>query len=659
MPMGNDEPSVMNTTLEARQINTIRALAMDAVMRARSGHTGTAMALAPLAHVLFTRILRYDAAAPDWPDRDRFILSAGHASMLVYAMAHLVGYGVTLDDIRNFRQLGSITPGHPEYGLTPGVEVTTGPLGQGLANAVGMAMAERGLRSRLGADLVDHRTFVIVSDGDLMEGISHEAASLAGHQQLGRLVAVYDDNRITIDGSTDLALSDDAARRFEAYGWHVADLGEAAEDTDALERALREATLVSDRPSMIIVRSHIGYPMPRAVDTSAAHGAITDADEIAAAKHAMGMDAEATFVVDDDVAQAYRSAGAHGAAERLEWEARLAASGHDRRWLDALWSASAVNGDLSDLPTFEAGTQMATRVAANRVLDASLDPVPALISGGADLTGNTGTNVTAEVLSAANPSGRKLYFGVREHAMGAVANGMALHGGVLPVVGTFLVFSDYMRPAVRLAALSGAKTVFVWTHDSIGVGEDGPTHQPVEHVASLRAIPGLCVIRPADANETSQAWQIAVERDGPTALVLTRQNVPVLDGTDRPSQVALGAYVLIDTPTPAVILAGTGSEVQCCTDAAALLAADGIASSVVSMPSWDLFEAQEAEYRAAVFPPGVPVLGVEAGSAMGWDRYADATVTMNRFGASAPGGDLMDHFGFTAPAIADAARALL
>ena len=657
--MGNDEPSDMNTTLEARQINTIRALAMDAVMRARSGHTGTAMALAPLAHVLFTRILRYDAAAPDWPDRDRFILSAGHASMLVYAMAHLVGYGVTLDDIRDFRQLGSITPGHPEYGLTPGVEVTTGPLGQGFANAVGMAMAERGLRSRLGADLVDHRTFVIVSDGDLMEGISHEAASLAGHQQLGRLVAVYDDNHITIDGSTDLALSDDAARRFEAYGWHVADLGEAAEDTDALERAIREATLVSDRPSMIIVRSHIGYPMPKAIDTSAAHGAITDADEVAAAKHAMGMDAEATFVVDDDVAQAYRSAGAHGATERVEWEARLAASGHDRGWLEALWSAGAVNGEMSDLPTFEAGTQMATRVAANRVLDASLDTVPALISGGADLTGNTGTNVTAEVLSAANPDGRKLYFGVREHAMGAVANGMALHGGVLPVVGTFLVFSDYMRPAVRLAALSGAKTVFVWTHDSIGVGEDGPTHQPVEHVASLRAIPGLCVIRPADANETSQAWQIAVERAGPTALVLTRQNVPVLDGTDRPSQVALGAYVLIDTPAPAVILAGTGSEVQCCTDAAALLAADGIASSVVSMPSWDLFEAQEVEYRAAVFPPGVPVLGVEAGSAMGWDRYTDATVTMNRFGASAPGGHLMDHFGFTAPAIADAARALL
>ena len=644
----------MNAALEARQINTIRALAMDAVMRARSGHTGTAMALAPLAHVLFSRILRYDAAEPDWLDRDRFILSAGHASMLVYAMAHLVGYGVTLEDIRDFRQLGSITPGHPERGLTPGVEVTTGPLGQGFANAVGMALAERGLRSRLGADLVDHRTFVIVSDGDLMEGISHEAASLAGHQQLGRLVAVYDDNHITIDGSTDLALSDDAAGRFGAYGWHVNDLGESAEEVDGLERALREAMLVSDRPSMVIVRSHIGYPMPTASDTSAAHGAITDADEIAAAKRAMGMDPDAAFVVDDDVAQAYLAAGARGSAERLEWEARLAASGHDRGWLDALWTASALNGRLSELPTFEAGTQMATRVAANRVFDASMDTVPSLISGGADLTGNTGTDVTAEVLSAANPGGRKLYFGVREHAMGAVANGMALHGGVLPVVGTFLIFSDYMRPAVRLAALSGAKTVFVWTHDSIGVGEDGPTHQPIEHLASLRAIPGLCVIRPADANETSQAWQIAVERDGPTALVLTRQNVGVLDGTERASQVARGAYVLINTPAPAVILAGTGSEVQCCTEAAALLAADGIASSVVSMPSWDLFEAQDTQYRASVFSHGVPVLGVEAGSPMGWDRYADATVSMNRFGASAPGSDLMAHFGFTAPSIADA-----
>ncbi len=649
----------MSTELEVRQINTIRALAADAVMRARSGHTGTAMALAPLAHVLFTRIMRYDAAAPDWRDRDRFILSAGHASMLVYAMTHLLGYGVTLDDIRSFRQLGSITAGHPERGLAPGVEVTTGPLGQGFANAVGMAIAERNLRARLGADLVDHRTFVIVSDGDLMEGISHETASLAGHQQLGRLIAIYDDNRITIDGSTDLALSDDASLRFRSYGWHVTDVGEAAEDLDTLERAIRAALLVNDRPSMIIVRSHIGYPMPTAIDTPAAHGAITDASEIAATKLAMGMDPEAEFVVDDDVARAYLEAGQGGESERVEWESRLAVSGHDQAWLDALWSARATEGAAASSPVFDAGTQMATRVAANRVLDAALDTVPALICGGADLTGNTGTNVNAEVLSAANPGGRKIYYGVREHAMGAIANGMALHGGVLPVVGTFFVFSDYMRPAVRLAALSGAKSVFVWTHDSIGVGEDGPTHQPVEHLASLRAIPGLCVIRPADANETVQAWQVAVNRDGPTALVLTRQNVPVLDGTDRAGQVARGAYILIDTPSPSVILAGTGSEVQCCIDAAGLLATDGIATTVVSMPSWDRFEAQSVEYRSSVLPRGVPVLGVEAAASFGWDRYADATVTMDRFGASAPGAELMTHFGFTAQAIADAARKLL
>ena len=649
----------MSTELEVRQINTIRALAADAVMRARSGHTGTAMALAPLAHVLFTRIMRYDATAPHWRDRDRFILSAGHASMLVYAMTHLLGYGVTLDDIRSFRQLGSITAGHPERGLTPGVEVTTGPLGQGFANAVGMAIAERNLRARLGADLVDHRTFVIVSDGDLMEGISHETASLAGHQQLGRLIAIYDDNRITIDGSTDLALSDDAALRFRSYGWHVTDVGEAAEDLDTLERAIRAALLVNDRPSMIIVRSHIGYPMPTAIDTPAAHGAITDASEIAAAKIAMGMDPEAEFVVDDDVARAYLEAGQGGESERLEWESRLAASGHDQAWLDALWSARATESAAASSPVFDAGTQMATRVAANRVLDAALDTVPALICGGADLTGNTGTNVNAEVLSAANPGGRKIYYGVREHAMGAIANGMALHGGVLPVVGTFFVFSDYMRPAVRLAALSGAKSVFVWTHDSIGVGEDGPTHQPVEHLASLRAIPGLCVIRPADANETVQAWQVAVNRDGPTALVLTRQNVPVLDGTDRAGQVARGGYILIDTPSPSVILAGTGSEVQCCIDAAGLLATDGIATTVVSMPSWDRFEAQSVEYRSSVLPRGVPALGVEAAASFGWDRYADATVTMDRFGASAPGAELMTHFGFTAQAIADAARKLL
>ncbi len=665
--------------LETRQINTIRALAIDAVKAANSGHTGTAMALAPLAHVLFTHTLRYDASAPDWADRDRFILSAGHASMLLYAMLHLVGYEVSLDDIRQFRQLGSITPGHPERGVTPGVEVTTGPLGQGLANAVGMALAERNLRDRLGADLVDHHTYVIAGDGDLMEGISHETASLAGHQQLGRLIAIYDDNHITIDGATNLALSDDAPARFAAYGWQVEDLGEASEDTAALAVALDRARLVTDRPSLIVVRSHIGYPFPNAVDTAAAHGAITDDDEITAAKAAMGMDTAATFVVADEVAAAYREAGQAGSAERSAWEQRLASSGHDQGWLKAFWAATASTADWQDrLPTFEAGTQVATRSAGNKSLDALLDDVPALIAGGADLTGNTGTNIDAEVLSAANPGGRKLYYGVREHAMGAIANGMAAHGGVLPVVGTFMVFSDYMRPAVRMAALSNLNVVFVWSHDSIGVGEDGPTHQPIEHLAALRAIPNLTVIRPADANETTQAWQVIINGTagtnttnatdtataGPTALVLTRQNVPVLEGTDRPDQVARGAYVLIDAPNPAVILAGTGSEVHCCVDAAATLAAEGIASRVVSMPSWELFETQSPEYKNKVLGgtgqgDSVPVLGVEAGSPLGWHRYATDTVTIDRFGASAPGEKLMETFGFTADAVAAAARKLL
>lgn len=704
---------------------------MDAVKAANSGHTGTACALAPLAHVLFTHTLRYDPTAPDWADRDRLILSAGHASMLLYAALHLVGYDISLDDIRNFRQLGSITPGHPERGVTPGIEVTTGPLGQGLANAVGMALAERNLRARLGADLVDHHIFTIVGDGDLMEGISHEAASLAGHQQLGRLTAVYDDNHITIDGSTDLALSDDAPARFGAYGWHVENLGEASEDTAAIASALDRARLVTDRPSLLVLRSHIGYPLPNAVDTAAAHGAITDAEEIAAAKSAMGMDPGQTFVVDDEVAQAYRTAGCRGADEHAAWNQRLADSGHDQVWLAALWSGGTVPVPVADttarpvadtttkpvaadahgdatgttnsgttssgttggdaatnsgttgttsgdaatnsgtatsttnhnwtsvLPTFEAGTQLATRTASNRTLNALLDVVPSLIAGGADLTGNTGTNIDAEPLTPANPAGRKLYFGVREHAMGALANGMAAHGGVLPVVGTFLVFSDYMRPAVRMAALSGTKVAFVWSHDSIGVGEDGPTHQPVEHVAALRAIPGLVVIRPADANETTQAWQVIVDSDGPTALILTRQNVPVLEGTNRPGQVARGAYILIDAPDPAVILTGTGSEVHCCVDAAAALAEEGIASRVVSMPSWELFETQPSQYRLEVLTEGVPVLGIEAGTSFGWDRYADETVTIDRFGASAPGGLLMETFGFTATSIAAAARRLL
>ncbi|MCS5689018.1 MAG: transketolase [Actinomycetota bacterium] len=649
----------MTNDLRTRQINTIRALALDAVKKANSGHTGTAMALAPLADVLFTKILKYDAAAPMWPDRDRFVLSAGHASMLLYSMLYLTGYGITLDDIQNFRQWGSLTPGHPEVGLTPGVEVTTGPLGQGVANAVGMALAERHLRARLGSEIVDHRTWAICGDGDLMEGVSHEAASLAGHQQLGGLVLVYDDNQITIDGPTSLTFSDDTQQRFESYGWHVLDLGEAAEDTDRLESALNEAAEIADRPSLVIVRSHIGFPAPTAVDTPGAHGAITDDQEIAAAKTAMGFDPEVTFRVDDDVLEAYRKAGARGVVQHADWKQRVADSDVDPGWIQALLTGSPLPNWSDELPNYEPGTSIATRNANNHVIDALVDVVPSLVSGSADLTGNTGTNLAAEALTPARPEGRKLYYGIREHAMGSVANGMALHGGVLPVVGTFLVFADYMRPSVRMAALSGAKAIFVWSHDSIGVGEDGPTHQPVEQVASLRAIPDLPVVRPADANEVSQTWNFAIENNGPIAVILTRQNVPVLEGTSRPGQVQRGAYVLIDAPDPAVILAGTGSEVQLCVEAAGSLAAEGIASRVVSMPCWELFADQEETYRFEVFPPGLPVVGVEAGVSLGWDRWADVTVTIDQFGASAPGSQVMEEFGFSAASVEAAARSVL
>jgi len=617
------------------------------------------MALAPLAHVLFTKVLKYDASEPTWPDRDRFILSAGHASMLLYSMLYLTGYGIELDDLKDFRQMGSRTPGHPEVGVTPGVEVTTGPLGQGIANAVGMALAERHLQKRLGSEVVDHRVWAICGDGDLMEGVSHEAASLAGHQQLGNLVVIYDDNRITIDGTTDLTLSDDAQRRFESYGWAVRDLGEASEDTALLEESLLDASEQNQRPTLLILRSHIGFPSPTAVDTPGAHGAITDDAEIAGAKKAMNMDPESQFEVDDDVLAAYREAGTRGVALRKEWLARVADSELDATWIDTLLTGTPLANWTDELPTYEAGASLATRNANNQVVDALIDVVPSLVSGSADLTGNTGTNIATEPMTPSTPEGRKLYYGVREHGMGSVANGMALHGGIIPVVGTFLVFADYMRPSVRMAALSSAKVIFVWSHDSIGVGEDGPTHQPVEQVASLRAIPDLPVIRPADGNEVSQAWEIAVGREGPTAIILTRQNVPVLEGTAKQGQVQRGAYVLIDAPDPAVILAGTGSEVQLCVEAAGSLAEDGIASRVVSMPSWELFQEQATAYQEEVLPAQIPVVGVEAGISFGWDRWADATVTINEFGASAPGNEVMERFGFTASAVEMTARSLL
>jgi len=647
------------TSIERLGINVVKALAMDAPHAARSGHQGTAMALAPLAHVLWTRIMRYDAQRPDWPDRDRFVLSAGHASILQYAMLYLTGHGLTLEDIKDFRQWGSATPGHPEAGCTPGVEVTTGPLGQGIANAVGMAIAESQLRTRFGADLFDHRIFVIAGDGDLSEGVSHEAASLAGHLCLGRLVVVYDDNEVTIDGGTDLALSDDAAARFRSYGWHVIELGEAAEDLDALESGLRDAAAVEDRPSLVILRSVIAAPAPQTSGTPAAHGYAIFDDEIAATKALMGLPAGESFHVPSAVVDYYRAAGIAGQAERFAWEERAAAFDGDRSSLEACLAATGRPGWADVLPSFQPDQSVATRKASNAALQALLPVVPGLSAGGADLTGNTGTALAdAGVFSARGPAGRQIYFGVREHAMGAIANGMALHGGAIPVVGTFLVFADYMRPAVRLAALSEAKVVFVWTHDSVGVGEDGPTHQPVEHLASLRAIPGLRVIRPADATETVGAWQVAVESEGPTALILTRQGVPVLEGT-RAEAVAAGGYAISEPDNPSLTLVGTGSEVSVCRDAAALLAADGISARVVSLPSWELFAARPYREQARVLRPDLPSLAVEAASTMGWSRWTDDAVGIDRFGASAPGAVVMEKLGISAPNVAARARALV
>lgn len=648
--------------LERRAIEVIRGLSMDAPHAARSGHQGTAMALAPLAHVLWTRIMRYDPAAPDWVDRDRFILSCGHASILQYAMLHLTGYDLSLEDLRQFRQWGSATPGHPEAGHTAGIEVTTGPLGQGFANGVGMAIAEQSLRARFGPDVVDHHIYAMVSDGDLAEGVSHEAASLAGHLGLGRLVYVYDDNHISIDGPTELALSDDAVGRFEAYGWQVIQLGEAAEDLDAMEAALREARDTEDRPSLIVLRSHIGYPSPDHVDTAAAHGLAFDEDSIRRAKEVMGLPDE-PFHVPDDVAAYYRDAGSRGALERADWEqrARAALAGREAEW-EATLGGSGLPGWEASLPTFDVGESPATRVASQQVLNAIVDQVPGVVAGGADLTGNVGLTLKGkELLSASTPSGPQIAFGIREHAMGSALVGAARHGGVLPIGGTFLVFADYMRPAVRLAALSEAKAVFVWSHDSVGVGEDGPTHQPVEQVMSLRLIPGLTVLRPADANEVAAAWKVIVDGTGPVALILSRQNTPVLATTaDRALEgVARGGYVVHDADSPAAVIVATGTEVAVAVDAAEALAAGGIAVRVVSLPSWELFEAQDAAYRSSVLPAGVPTVSVEAGVTLGWSRYATASVGIDRFGASAPGGVVLDQLGINAANVADTVRSLL
>jgi transketolase len=657
-PVGDGE-------LEQLGINVIRGLAIDGPRAADSGHPGTAMALAPLAHVLFTRVMHHDPSEPDWPDRDRFVLSNGHACILLYSMLYLTGYGLTLDDLRAFRSWGSRTPGHPEHNHTPGVEVTTGPLGQGVANGVGMGIAERWMRNQYSPEICDHHTYVIAGDGCFEEGISHEAASLAGHLQLGRLVYIYDDNHISIDGPTELAYSDNVGERFAAYGWGVDDIGEEANDLDALEAALRRAKADEDRPSLIILRSHIGYPSPHLTDTAKAHGDPFSDEEARLTKELLGLPADQTFWVPDAVLDLYRQCIPRGQAWRAEWNQRFEAwTGDKQRWAAGL-STHGLPGWESDLPSFTPDDgPLATRRAIKACLDATGAKIPGLLPGSADLSGNTGMLLKdALTQSAAEPGGSQVHYGIREHGMGGVMNGMAAHLGIVPVGGTFFVFSDYMRGAVRLAALSEMHVIYSWTHDSIGLGQDGPTHQPIEQLAAMRAMPNLRVIRPADANETVQAWRIAVDSKGPTALILSRQSIPVLaETTGRPGDdVAHGAYVLRDAEggSPQLVLIGTGSEVHVCLDAADLLASSGVTTRVVSFPSWELFAGQAEEYRRSVLPEGIPRLAVEAASSFGWERYADATVCIDHFGASAPGEVALEKFGFTPEHVAAEAAALL
>ncbi|MSY42752.1 MAG: transketolase [Actinobacteria bacterium] len=638
----------MTAEQDQQAIALIRGIALDAPLKAKSGHQGTAMSLAPLAHVLYSRILQHDPSQPQWINRDRFILSNGHASILQYAMLYLGGWGLSLDDLKSFRQWDSATPGHPEVGHTAGVEVTTGPLGQGFANAVGMAIAESHLRAVHGAKAVDHHTYVIVGDGCLMEGISHEAASLAGHLKLDHLVCVFDDNKITIDGSTDLTCTDDVPARFRSYGWNVIEAGEIAEDCDALEKVLLAAKSHSGAPTMIVLRTHIGFPSPEMTDKHEAHGNPFTAELVTSTKKVMGIPDE-PFWAPEDLVATYRShILSRGSASRIAWETSV--SPEVKKTLEAHHSPVDAAVVSAALPVYDAATNLATRQAFQKVIEATDAVLPHVIAGAADLTGNTGAKLSATTgFSSSNPSGKQIYYGIREHAMGAAMVGMALHGGVIPVGGTFFVFADYMRPSIRLAALSGARCVFVFSHDSVGVGEDGPTHQPIEHLSSLRSIPGLQVIRPADPNETAQAWLTAVTHNGPTAIILSRQNVPsVTDG----SAVNPGAAIIKKVASPVATIIGTGSEVGTALEAAVLLETEGIAVNVVSLPSWDRFLSLSANARDAIIPTNLPRISVEAGSTFGWAALATHSVGIDRFGASAPGNVVMEKLGISAANVA-------
>jgi transketolase len=667
---GDYFPPVPNTQLDELCINTVRTLAMDAVQAAESGHPGTPMALAPLAYALWTRHVRHNPRDPHWPDRDRVILSAGHASMLLYATLHLTGYDLSLDEIRKFRQWGSKTAGHPEYGHTPGVETTTGPLGQGVGNAVGMAMAEKHLAATFNRDghaIVDHTTWVIASDGDLMEGISHEAASFAGHFGLGKLIVFFDDNSITIDGRTDLTCSDDAAARFAAYGWHTHTVRDA-NDLDAIDAAVAAARAAKDKPSLIIVKSIIGYGSPNRANSSKAHGEALGTAEVALSKAQLKWTHDAPFTVPDEARAEWGKAVERGAALHDTWRRALIA--YSKAHPDiAKEFGRRMQGDLPTgweraLPVFtKENGSVASRAASGVVLNALASVVPELIGGSADLAGSNNTTMKdAGTFASSAPSGRNVPYGIREHAMGSAMNGMALHGGLIPFGGTFLIFSDYMRPSIRLAALMQQRVVYVFTHDSIGLGEDGPTHQPIEHLSALRAIPGLTVLRPADSNEVSEAWRVALQSKGPVVLALTRQKLPLIDRSVNRSAsgVAKGAYVLADATGGAaqVVLIGTGSEVQFALAARDALATKNVRARVVSMPSHELFAQQDQGYRDSVLPPGVPRVAIEAAHPMSWYRWVGergAIVGLDHFGASAPAERLYKEFGITAERMVDEA----
>lgn len=653
-------------------VNAIRCLAIDAIEAASSGHPGAPMGLAPVAYTLWTRFLRHNPADPAWPGRDRFVLSAGHASMLLYSLLYLTGYDITLEDLRDFRQLGSKTPGHPERGLTPGVEMTTGPLGQGLSSAVGMALARELIGARFnrpGFDLTDYRVFVIASDGDMMEGVASEASSIAGHLGLGSLVCLYDDNQITIEGKTELSFSEDVAARYRAYGWHVAPFVPDANDMEAVAASIQEAVSNDSQPSLVVARSRIACGSPNLEGDEKAHGAPLGVEEACLTKKNLGWPEEQKFCVPEAVLAHTRVALEKGAAAEAEWSGRFEAYASAFPDLAAdyrrVTEGRLPEGWEAHLPEFEPGGKVATRGASGKVLDALAPVIWELIGGSADLGPSNQTFIKGfESVRKGDFSGRNVHFGVREHAMAAMMNGMALHGGIIPYGGTFLVFADYMRPAIRLAALMGAHVVYVFTHDSLGVGEDGPTHQPVEHLAALRAIPGLCVIRPADANETVEAWRLALLRSGPVALALSRQSLPVLDrGSLAPaSGLAKGAYALTPADDADVLLIASGSEVALALTAREALAESGVKAGVVSMPSWELFDEQDKEYRASVLPAGKKKLAIEAGVTMGWRKYvgdSGAVLGWDRFGMSAPGGVALATAGFTVENVMAKAQALL